>query len=122
MSHKTYYKTIWLSDIHIFSYGCKTDKLINFLNTVKCDKLYLVGDIIDGWAISRNGGVYSNNHINVIRKILSKTKTGTKIIYIIGNHDEFLREVLHLIENKKFGTIEIKKKKIFILHHLVKDY
>lgn len=39
MSNKTYYKTIWLSDLHIFSYGCKTDKLINFLNTVKCDKL-----------------------------------------------------------------------------------
>lgn len=131
MSNKTYYKTIWLSDLHIFSYGCKTDKLINFLNKVKCDRLYLVGDIIDGWAISRNGGIYSNKHIDVIRKILSKTKNGTKIIYIIGNHDEFLRELLHLIEDKKFGTIEIKEedthitldgKKLLVIHGDQFDY
>ena len=88
MSHKIHYRTVWISDIHIFSYGCKTDKLINFLNTIKCDKLYLVGDIIDELAISRNSGVYSNKHINVIRKILSKTKTGTKIIYIVRLYHE----------------------------------
>jgi UDP-2,3-diacylglucosamine pyrophosphatase LpxH len=67
--------------------------------------LYLIGDIIDGWKIQQNRWRWDQNHTNVVRKILSYAKKGTKVIYVAGNHDEFLRTFMPY--EFSFGNIEI---------------
>jgi UDP-2,3-diacylglucosamine pyrophosphatase LpxH len=98
----TDYKTIWISDIHLGADACKADKLCAFLKQNNCDNLYLVGDIIDGWKLERKWN-WPQEHSNVIRRILTKAKRDTKIFYVIGNHDEFLRSWLS--ENVSIGEI-----------------
>jgi UDP-2,3-diacylglucosamine pyrophosphatase LpxH len=99
------YKTIWISDIHLGSKGCKADQLCEFLKKNNCETLYLVGDIVDGWRLTRNW-YWPQSHSNVLRRILTKAKRGTKVIYITGNHDEFFRPWLK--HNLMFGNIQIQ--------------
>tara|TARA_A100001011_G_scaffold235772_1_gene243762 strand:+ start:166 stop:963 length:798 start_codon:yes stop_codon:yes gene_type:complete len=98
----SHYKTIWLSDIHLGTKGCQAEKLLDFLYEYSCDKLYLVGDIIDGWRLSQSF-YWPQSHSNVVRRLLSFSKQGTEIIFITGNHDEFLRSFSPL----NLGNIKI---------------
>ena len=84
------YRSIFISDIHLGMGACRADDLCAFLKANECEHLYLVGDIIDGWKIKRSFR-WPQSHSNVIRRLLTKAKRGTKITYITGNHDEFLR-------------------------------
>ena len=97
------YRSIWLSDIHLGYRGCKADYLLDFLRSTECEYLFLVGDIIDIWAMKRRGLYWPQAHNNVIRTILGKAKHGTKVIYVPGNHDEMLRDYNGLV----FGNVEI---------------
>jgi UDP-2,3-diacylglucosamine pyrophosphatase LpxH len=85
------YRTIWISDVHLGTRGCKADLLLDFLRHNESDQLYLVGDIIDGWRIRRSW-YWNPSHSEVIRQLLRKAKEGTRICYIPGNHDEALRD------------------------------
>lgn len=87
----TRYRTIVISDVHLGTRDCKALHLLDFLKHHNCETLYLVGDIIDGWKIQQNRWRWDQSHTNVVRKILSFAKRGTRVIYIAGNHDEFLR-------------------------------
>jgi UDP-2,3-diacylglucosamine pyrophosphatase LpxH len=104
---KQHYRSVWISDIHLGTRGCKAKYLDNFLSATKCDNLYLVGDIIDGWNMGRGPSYFPQAHVNILRKFLNKSRKGTKIKYIVGNHDEFLRKYLDFFEDKDFGNIEI---------------
>ena len=84
------YRAIWISDIHLGTAGCKVDYLLDFLRHHESDTLYLVGDIVDGWALKR-GWYWRQSHNDVVQKILRKSRKGTHVIYIPGNHDEALR-------------------------------
>lgn len=88
---KTHYRTIFLSDIHLGTRGCRADLLLEFLKLHTCDRLYLVGDIIDGWRLSK-GFYWPQEHTNVMRRFLTLSKRGTHVTYVTGNHDEFLRK------------------------------
>ena len=85
------YRTLWVSDVHLGTPGCKAEFLVDFLKHNECETLYLVGDIIDGWKL-RSGWFWPQEHTNVVRKVLTKAKRGTKVFYVTGNHDEFLRK------------------------------
>ena len=85
------YRSIWISDLHLGTNGCKADELCKFLKNNDCEHLYLVGDIVDGWKLNRSWN-WPQSHSNVIRRLLTSAKRGTNITYIIGNHDEFLRD------------------------------
>lgn len=98
------YKSIFISDLHLGSKSCNADSIIDFLKNNTCDNLFLVGDIIDGWRLSRKF-YWPQNHTNVIRRILTASKRDTQVIYIIGNHDEVIRDVLPF--TKSFGNIEL---------------
>ena len=87
----TKYRTLWISDVHLGTPGCKAEHLVDFLKHTECENLYLVGDIIDGWKL-RSSWFWPQEHTNVVRKILTKSKRGTKVYYVTGNHDEFLRK------------------------------
>ena len=86
-----HYRTIWISDLHLGTRGCQAEPLTRFLKQHTCDRLYLVGDIIDGWRLRKNI-FWPQSHVNVIRRILTLSKRGTEVIYVTGNHDEFLRK------------------------------
>jgi len=90
---KTHYRALFISDLHLGTRGCKADLLAAFLSRVSCDKLYLVGDIVDGWRL-RKSWFWDRHHDDVLRRILKMARNGTDIIYIPGNHDEMLREWL----------------------------
>jgi UDP-2,3-diacylglucosamine pyrophosphatase LpxH len=90
------YRSIFISDVHLGSRGCKAEALCDFLKHNSSDNLFLVGDIVDGWRLSKRW-YWPQEHSNVIRKFLSAAKKGTKVRYIAGNHDEVLRKWLKFI-------------------------
>jgi UDP-2,3-diacylglucosamine pyrophosphatase LpxH len=100
-----HYKSIFISDVHLGTKDCKAELLNNFLKHNTCETLYLIGDIIDGWKIQQNKWRWKQSHTNVVRRILGYAKRGTRVIYIAGNHDEFLRPMLPY--GFSFGNVEI---------------
>ncbi len=101
------YRTVWISDLHLGSIGCQADLLLDFLRSVECDTLYLVGDIIDGWRLKRSW-YWPQAHNDVVQKILRKARKGTRVVYVPGNHDEFARDYAGL----HFGGVEVQKEAI----------
>jgi len=89
MPHKqrTHYRSIFISDLHLGFRGAKTKNLLSFLKSVECEYLFLVGDVFDLWAIKG----WSPDCTAVLRRILKMMKSGTKVIYITGNHDDAIR-------------------------------
>ena len=102
-----HYRAIWISDIHLGTSGCKAEFLLDFLRVNESDQLYLVGDIVDGWQLKR-GWYWKQSHNDVVQKVLRKARKGTKVTYIVGNHDEVLREFLGL----RFGEILIENEAV----------
>ena len=98
------YKSIFISDIHLGSKGCKAEPLCDFLKHNTSDNLFLVGDIIDGWRLQRKF-YWPQSHTNVIRRILTAAKRDTKVVYVTGNHDEMLRSLIPY--NIHFGNIDL---------------
>ncbi len=108
-NNKRRYRTVWISDVHLGTPGCKAEHLVDFLKHTECDTLYLVGDIIDGWKL-RGSWFWPQEHTNVIRKLLTKSKRGTKVYYITGNHDEFLRKFVGF--RLEIGNIQILNERV----------
>ncbi len=102
------YRSIFISDIHLGTRGCQAEMLLDFLRHTESEKLYLVGDIVDGWVLKRKW-FWPQLHNDVVQKLLRKARKGTEVIYIPGNHDEGLREYLGL----EFGAIKIENEAIF---------
>jgi len=98
-----HYRTIWISDLHLGSTQCQADVLLDFLKYNESEKLFLVGDIIDFWALSKKM-YWPRDHNTVIQKILRKARHGTQVVYIPGNHDENIRQY----DNHVFGDITVK--------------
>jgi UDP-2,3-diacylglucosamine pyrophosphatase LpxH len=95
MASTARYRAIWLSDIHLGTRGCKAEFLLDFLRHNESETLYLVGDIIDGWRLRRSW-YWAQSHNDVIQKVLRKARKGTRVVYIPGNHDEWLRDYTDL--------------------------
>ncbi|MDR3705023.1 MAG: UDP-2,3-diacylglucosamine diphosphatase [Paludibacteraceae bacterium] len=121
MQEKTYYATVVLSDIHVGNNHAKVNEVINFLESVKCDKLILNGDIIDGWQLQKSGARWRKRYTRFFRVVMKMMEKGdTKVIYVRGNHDDFLDHVLPI----KILNFRVVKsyihyshgKKYFVLH------
>lgn len=87
------YRTVFVSDVHLGTRDCRADLLAEFLRNLTCQRLYLVGDIIDGWKLKRSW-FWNSHHDDVLNLILRMGRSGTEIIYIPGNHDEMFRRWL----------------------------
>jgi UDP-2,3-diacylglucosamine pyrophosphatase LpxH len=101
------FRTIWISDIHLGTRGCNAEMLIDFLDHVDSETLYLVGDIIDGWRLKKKF-FWPAAHNDVVWRLLKRAKRGTRVVYIPGNHDEVFRQFSGL----DFGGVEIRRKAI----------
>lgn len=89
------HRTIWLSDIHLGTRGCKAEFLLDFLRHNDAETIYLVGDIIDMWRLRRSW-YWAPTHNDVVQKLLRKARKGARVVYVAGNHDEWLRDYLGL--------------------------
>ncbi|MGG5817662.1 UDP-2,3-diacylglucosamine diphosphatase [Falsiroseomonas sp. HW251] len=89
------YRSVFLSDTHLGTRGCRGDFLVDFLRRTECERLYLVGDILDGWRL-RKSWYWDHHHDEAIRLVLKAARHGTQVTYIPGNHDEVLRGWLGL--------------------------
>lgn len=103
------FRTIWISDVHLGTPGCNAELLLDFLKSVECETLYLVGDIIDGWQL-RKGWYWPPRHNDVVRNILKRAKHGTRVVYVPGNHDELFRDYVGL----DFGGLELVPEEIHV--------
>lgn len=102
------YRTLFLSDFHLGTRGCQADFILEFLKHYDADTIYLVGDIVDGWRLSRSW-YWPQSHNDVVQKLLEKGREGAKIIYTPGNHDEMLRDYC----GHNFGAVELRDRDIF---------
>lgn len=89
-SGKRRVRTLWLSDMHLGTSGCRAEYLLSFLDHHEAETLYLVGDIIDGWQL-RKRWIWDANQHQVLMRIIEAAARGTRVIYVPGNHDEFAR-------------------------------
>ncbi|NML06506.1 UDP-2,3-diacylglucosamine diphosphatase [Sphingomonas sp. G-3-2-10] len=114
------YRTIWISDVHLGTRGCNAELLIDFLDHVDSDTMYLVGDIIDGWRLKKKL-YWPETHNDIVWRVLKRAHRGTRIVYVPGNHDEMFRQFSGL----HFGGVEIARtaihetadgKRLLVLH------
>ncbi len=114
------FRTVFISDVHLGTRGCNAEKLIDFLDHVDCETMYLVGDIIDGWRLKKRF-YWPSAHNDILWRMLKRAKRGTRIVFIPGNHDEMFRPFVGI----NFGGIEIARsamhetadgRKLFVLH------
>jgi len=100
-------RSVWISDIHLGTKHARVTELLEFLRTVDCQYLYLVGDFIDGWELKFRW--YWRDDYNVlIQKLLRKSRKQTKVIYISGNHDEFIEQFIGM----QFGGVTMARQAI----------
>jgi UDP-2,3-diacylglucosamine pyrophosphatase LpxH len=114
------YRTVWISDVHLGTPDCKAEKLLAFLSRIRCEHLYLVGDIVDVWALRRKW-FWPRSHNHVVRKIIKQDLRGTRVTFVPGNHDEIFRDY----DGFQFGGVTIRNevvhttvdgKRILIVH------
>jgi UDP-2,3-diacylglucosamine pyrophosphatase LpxH len=99
---KRHVRTIWISDVHLGFPGCSADHLLDFIREMRCETLYLVGDIVDFWYLKKKRH-WPQSHSNVIRSLLGKAKHDTRVVFVPGNHDEAMRQY----DGMTIGNIEV---------------
>lgn len=97
-------RSIFISDLHLGYKDCKADFLLDFLDQIHCESLYLVGDIVDLWALKRRF-CWPHKHYQVLMKLYELAENGTRVIYVPGNHDDPMRR----FNGDHFGSIEIHR-------------
>ena len=102
-------RSVWISDIHLGTKHARVAELLDFLRVVDCKYLYLVGDFIDGWELKFRW-FWRDDYNLLLQKILRKSRKGTKVIYISGNHDEFIEA----FADTRFGSVKIARQAIHI--------
>lgn len=103
------YRSIWISDVHLGTRGCKAEFLLDFLKHNESEHLYLVGDIVDGWRL-RKTWYWPQAHNDVVQKILRRARKGVQVYYIPGNHDEAARDYAGL----QFGGVHVVEEMIHV--------
>jgi UDP-2,3-diacylglucosamine pyrophosphatase LpxH len=109
---KKKYRSIFISDVHLGTRHSNAEKLLHFLKTTEAERYYLIGDIIDGWMM-RKKIYWPQSHNNVVQYFLKLSKRDHAVIYVTGNHDEFLREYAGTV----MGNIQIVNE----AHHIGLD-
>ncbi len=117
---KREFRAVWISDVHLCARDAQADTLHDFLTSIRCETLYLVGDIIDIWAFQRKA-YWPRQYNEVLHQLLKFSRKGTKVIFIPGNHDEFFREFI----GYRLGDVEVVEdafhetadgKKLWVVH------
>jgi UDP-2,3-diacylglucosamine pyrophosphatase LpxH len=102
-------RAAWISDVHLGTKTSNASALLEFLRDYECERLYVVGDLIDVWQL-RRGRYWPQLHNDVIQKILRKARKGVPVVYIPGNHDEFVSTFAG-----DYGNISIQEHAIHVM-------
>lgn len=102
-------RALFISDVHLGTRACQAERLLEFLRAYESDYIYLLGDIIDFWAMNRSIQ-WTRAHNTVVQKVLRKARHGTQVIFIPGNHDEVLREYAGV----SFGDIRVESEWVHV--------
>ncbi|GLS23840.1 UDP-2,3-diacylglucosamine hydrolase [Labrys miyagiensis] len=108
-SEGTRYRALFISDVHLGTRGCQAGMLLDFLRVYDAETIYLVGDIVDAWQL-KSGWYWPQSHNDVVQKLLRKARKGARMVYIPGNHDEFLRD----FPGHHFGGIEVIEQTVHV--------
>jgi UDP-2,3-diacylglucosamine pyrophosphatase LpxH len=103
------YRAVFISDIHLGTRGCQAALLLDFIKTLRCDRLYLVGDIFDGWKM-KSGLYWLQSHNDVVQKLLRLSRKGVEVIYVPGNHDDRARDFCGV----HFGGVRVVRDAIHV--------
>jgi UDP-2,3-diacylglucosamine pyrophosphatase LpxH len=103
------FRSLFLSDVHLGTKGCQADLLLDFLRWHDAKTIYLVGDIVDAWRL-KSSWYWPQAHNDVVQKLLRKARKGARIVYVPGNHDEFLRD----FPGHHFGGIEVVEETVHV--------
>jgi UDP-2,3-diacylglucosamine pyrophosphatase LpxH len=113
------FRTAWISDVHLGTRSSNAGAFLDFLRDHEFETLYIVGDLIDTWQM-RRGIYWPQQHNDVIQKLLRKSRKGTRIVYIPGNHDEFLEGFCgyygHIAIAKHFIHTTADGRRILVIH------
>ena len=101
------YRAVFLSDIHLGARGCQAELLLDFIRDLQCERLYLVGDIVDGWRLGR-GWFWPQAHNDVVQKLLRLARRGVAVVYVPGNHDDRARDVCGM----HFGGVKVVREAV----------
>lgn len=101
------YRTLWISDLHLGTRQAQAEYLVDFLRYHPADRLYLVGDIVDGWALQRSW-YWPPSHNEVVQELLQIAQSGTEVTYIPGNHDEAVRAFPEV----RWGGIRVRRRAV----------
>jgi UDP-2,3-diacylglucosamine pyrophosphatase LpxH len=114
------FNTVFISDVHLGTRACQAGRLLDFLRHHPCDQLYLVGDIVDFWSMSR-GIHWTREQNTVVQKVLRMARHGTRVWLIPGNHDEALRDYcgstfgdIHLVDEAIHTTADGRR--LLVVH------
>lgn len=103
------FRTVFLSDVHLGFKGCSAEYLLDFLQSMEADTIYLVGDIIDLWSLKKTF-FWPQSHNDVVRCVLEKARNGTRVVYIPGNHDALMRDYV----GNTIANVEIAQEAVHI--------
>ena len=103
------YRAIFVSDLHLGTRRAQAEAFLDFLRQTESDYLYIVGDLIDSWSLQKTW-YWSQDHNDVMQKLLRKARKGTRVIYIPGNHDENFRDFVGL----RLGSIAVLEEAIHL--------
>lgn len=98
-------RSIFLSDIHLGTRACQAGRLLEFMKAYEAERLFLVGDVIDLWAMRSRGIYWSEEQNTVVQKVLKRARHEAQVVFVPGNHDEALRE--HV--GTSFGNIRVER-------------
>jgi len=114
-------RTLFISDCHLGGEYCNHEKLLRLISEIECENLYIVGDFIDGWALTRKFR-WHKNYNTILQKVLRMSRKGTNVVYIWGNHDDFIEpftevyfgDNIHVCRETSYITL--KGEKILVIH------
>lgn len=120
------WKTIIMSDLHLGARQSQTDKVLKFLKNNSAEKIVLNGDIIDGWALKGNSS-WTKDCSKIFRKFMKMSEKGIKVIYIRGNHDDFLKDFIPFTLNnirivRKYVHVGVDGRRYLCFHGDVLDF
>ena len=95
-------RTLFISDVHLGTRGCKAEWLLDCLRHHDARTIYLVGDIIDGWQLKKDWYWNPVQHA-IVKLLLERARNGCRVVFVPGNHDEFARDFC----GSSFGCIEV---------------
>ena len=101
-------RSVFVSDVHLGTPECQAGRLLEFLKAYDCEKLFLVGDIIDFWAMRARGIAWDEEQNTVVQKILRRARHDVEVVFIPGNHDEAVREHAGTF----FGNIRVEREHV----------